>query len=123
MATATTVSLRPASVNLSGVRAGDLNEIAFTLRVAGVAMNLTGKTLTAQARVTPLATEFIDAEIIVTDPVGGTGVMRWPGDDVRTWLGTELTLSGVWDFQLGDAGSDPTTVAAGTFVAEQDVTR
>lgn len=124
MATASTVSLKPAQVNLAGIRAGDRNLLRVIVRSAGVPLNLSGVAFTATARTTVLATEQLDS-ICTVDPDRTLGVvwMRWPGEDVRTWLDDAETKSGVWDLQMVATGNEPITVAAGTFAAEQDVTR
>jgi hypothetical protein len=123
MAQCVNLPLGPSCVNLSGVRAGDLNQFQITLSRKGIPMNLTGLTLTAQARAKVTDTEFIDAVITVTDAPNGVLLLRWPGSDVATWLGAKATKTGVWDLQVDDGVADPTTVAAGSFAAEWDVTR
>jgi len=118
------INLTPAVVDISGVRAGDRNLFNLTLRSAGKPMDLTGYTVTAQARTTVAATTGLDAVCTVVDPAGGGVTVRWPGDDVRTWLGSKVTQAGVWDLQLDDgSGGDPWTIISGEFAAEMDVTR
>ena len=65
-----------------------------------------------------------DADVVVlAPPTAGKVTIRWPGDDVRTLLAGKKTWTGVWDLQLSSPPGDPTTVAAGSFGAEMDVTR
>jgi hypothetical protein len=125
MATTVTVPMGPARANITGVRAGDLNEMIVTLTSGGGPLNLSGLTLAAQARAkatdaSPALTAVID---IQGDPLNGVASLRWPGDDVRTMLGSKETWSGVWDLQVDNGVDDPVTVVAGTFKAEMDVTR
>jgi len=122
--TCVVVPLGPACVDITGVRAGDRNEMAFTITSAGAPVDLTGQTLSAQAR--KKATDpspAVTAIITVTDAVAGKGTMRWPGAEVRTSLGTADKWTGVWDLQAGDPASDPVTLVAGKFSAVLDVTR
>jgi hypothetical protein len=116
------VPLGPAQLDITGVRAGDLNEFQLTILSDGVPVNLTDQEITATARLKKDTPEGLDAVITVTDPVNGVLRIRWPGEAVRTWLGTELKTKGVWDLQIAN-GTDPTTVVAGSFAAELDVTR
>lgn len=118
-----TVNLAPARVDLAGVRAGDRNLLTFAILSGGAAVDLTGKTVQAQARPTPTDEAVLSAVIDVTDPTNGAGSLRWPGDDVTTLLDGAAKFVGVWDMQITTPGEDPQTVAAGSFAAEMDVTR
>ena len=115
--------LGPASVDITGVRAGDKNLMTITLSTGGVPMDLTDMQITAQARLTPLDANSITAVIEVSDPTKGTIAIRWPGDEVAAIMVDKPTWEGVWDLQVGESGEDPVTVAAGTFSAVMDVTR
>lgn len=118
------ISLAPAVVDVSGIRAGDRNLFQLTLRQSGQPINLTGCTITAQARTDSTDTEFLDAVCTVTSAIDGQLDVRWPGDAVRTWIGTGTAQQGVWDLQLDDGVTgDPWTVISGNFAAELDVTR
>lgn len=118
------INLAPAEVDVSGIRAGDRNLFQLTIRQGGQPVNLTGYTITAQARATSGDTEHLDAVCTITNPTAGTVDVRWPGDAVLTWLGVETVQKGVWDLQLDDGtAADPWTVISGTFAAELDVTR
>jgi hypothetical protein len=117
------VSLGPAAVDLTGIRAGDQNILSMTIHSKGTPLNLTGKTITAQARSTPLATTAIDAVITVVDAVGGQITIAWPGVTVATMLAGQAKWSGVWDIQMSAPGQDAVTLAAGKFGAVMDVTR
>lgn len=122
-ATCVVVPLGPACVNLDGVRAGDRNLITVTLTSKGTPVNLTGYTVTAQARKKSTDLTALSAVIAVDDAVAGKISIRWPGDLVTTLLDGKATWNGVWDLQIDTAGSDPLTVAAGTFGAVMDVAR
>lgn len=117
------VDLSPARVDISGIRAGDRNLITMTLTNGGVPINLTGKTVAAQARQTATDTAMLAAVVTITDAAAGAITVRWPGPAVSTLLGTTAKWTGVWDLQVTTTGEDPLTVAAGTFTAEMDVTR
>lgn len=121
--TCVAVPLGPACANITGVRGGDRNIMTVRITSNGLPVNLTGKTLTAQARKTPLDTSALDAVVTVTDALDGRVELRWPGAQVATLLGTKKSWTGVWDLQIAEPGLDPLTVAAGTFAAEMDVTR
>ena len=118
-----TVNLSPAPTDLVGIRAGDRNLITFTVKSGGVAMDLTGKSVEAQARLTPNDSAVLAAVVTITDAVNGKGTLRWPGDAVRTLLAGAATWAGVWDMQMTTTGQDPVTITAGTFGAVMDVTR
>lgn len=122
---ASSINLAPATLDIAGIRAGDRNLIQMTLLSAGVPTDLTGLTLTAQARA--VATDSVaslTAEIVITDATGGIFTMQWDGDDVRTLLDATASASwkGVWDLQLGTE-PDAVTVVAGAFSVDLDVTR
>jgi hypothetical protein len=120
----TNVSLAPAALDLSGVRAGDRNAITLTLTVDGQPLDLTGFTLAAQARTKITDADVaLAAEVEVTDALAGVVALSWPGEDVRTLLGTSASWSGVWDLEVRSVGVEPLTVVAGKIKAEADVTR
>jgi hypothetical protein len=117
------IDLAPAPLDVAGIRAGDRNLFQLTIRQGGKGINLTGYTITAQARTTTADTTHLDAVCTITDAVNGKVDVRFPGPAVKTWLGTNSVMKGVWDLQLDDGtGSDPWTVIAGSFSAELDVT-
>jgi hypothetical protein len=118
-----TVPLGPAPVDLTGVRAGDQNALTLTLAAKNAPYNLTGKIVTAQARLTPTAAEHLDAVVTIVDAPGGTLQLRWPGAAVTAILAGKDTWKGVWDLQIADPGQDAITVVAGSFSAVMDVTR
>jgi hypothetical protein len=118
------INLAPAPVDVAGIRAGDRNLFQITIRQSGSALDLTGYTITAQARATPPDTVHLDAVCAITDATNGKVDVSWPGDAVTAWIGTHTVQKGVWDLQLDDgSGGDPWTVIAGSFSAELDVTR
>lgn len=118
------VELGPAPLDISGVRAGDRNRFALTLKQGGVPLSLVGCTVSAQARTDTTSPTPLDAVIDMLDAPNGKLAVRWPGAAVATWLGSRKTARGVWDLQVDDGtGLDPLTVVAGAFSAEMDVTR
>jgi hypothetical protein len=123
---AVTVPMGPAVVNLTGVRAGDRNLLTVTLTSKGDPYDLTGLTLSAQARLHAVDPEpAVVAEIEVDpDPTTGKFALRWPGDQVAAAMPQgKASWSGVWDLQADDGTNDPTTLAAGSFAAVLDITR
>lgn len=121
--TCVVVPLGPACVDLTGVRAGDRNLITATITSKGAPVDLTGYTVTAQARAK--ATDqaaALTAAITVVNATQGQIEIRWPGAAVATLLAGKATWKGVWDLQLTSADG-PLTVAAGNFGAVMDVTR
>ena len=125
MAGPITVPLGPATVNLTGVRAGDRNLILATVMDKNGPIDLTGRTLAAQARgkVNDPDPPAMTAEVTVVDAVTGQISIRWPGDQVTAVLGQSATWSGAWDLQVESPGEDPVTICAGKISCEMDVTR
>jgi hypothetical protein len=121
------LNIGPAVVDLTGVRAGDRNAVHVALTANGVPMDLTGQTVTAQARKTEADASSVDAVIESLNGPAGTFTLRWPGDSVRAlFVPPNVKWSGVWDLQLQDTAApttDPVTVVAGKFDAVLDVTR
>jgi hypothetical protein len=117
------VPLGPAPLDITGVRAGDLNEFQLTIRAGGTPVPLGGLTLSATARFKATDVDGVDAVIAVVDAPNGVIKIRWPGEDVRTWMADKLKVSGVWDLQMDDGTTDPVTIVAGAFSADMDVTR
>ena len=122
---AVTVPLGPVPVDLKGVRAGDRNQFTASISISGAPADLTGYTITAQARKksTDQGAPAISAVVEVLDAPNGLILVRWPGADVTTLLGTSAAWAGVWDLQVATGGQEPVTILAGKFAAEQDVTR
>jgi len=122
---AASISLTPAVVNISGVRAGDRNLLNATLTTEGDPVDLTGQVLSAQARKKNTDAEIACSAVVeVTDEAGGLITIRWPGEDVRTMLAGAATWKGVWDLQMAPGVDvDAITLCAGSFAAEMDVTR
>ena len=118
------VNLAPACINLSGVRAGDSNQVTVTVTAGGTPVDLTGMTIESQVRAAATdASVALTAVVTVTDAANGIVTVRFPGDDVRDLLDGALKWDGVWDLQITDGSDDPVTVVAGTFQADMDVTR
>jgi hypothetical protein len=109
-------------VDITGVRAGDLNEFQITLLAGGSKMNVTGMTFQASARTTKSDTGHLDAVVTIVDGPNGIIMVRWPGDNVRAWLSSKESMTGFWDLEMVSGTDDPLTVCAGTFAAEMDVT-
>lgn len=125
MATCVLVPIGPGCADISGVRAGDANLMTGHLHHSGVAVNLTGQTIRAQARATALAADppALEAVVVITAPVTGDFTFAWDGDDVRTLLGSNKTWKGVWDIEVDNGVDLPVTFCYGKFTAEMDVTR
>ena len=120
----TVIDVGPAKMDLLRIRAGDRNQFNVTLTDSNGPVDLTNKTIEAQARVTPIDSAIaISAAISIIDPAAGKFEMSWPGDEVRTALAGAATWDGVWDLQIQDTGEDPVTLVAGIFTIESDVTR
>ena len=120
-----TVKLGPAVLDISGIRAGDENQIEITITKSGVPFPLTGYTVSAQARKAAIDPDppLITAECEITDAAGGKVVTTWHGDDVMTLLNGSAQFNGVWDLQISADGVTNKTIAAGLFNAVMDVTR
>jgi hypothetical protein len=116
------LNLSPAAVDVKGIRAGDRNLFQLIVRVSGQPLNLTGYTVTAQARTKADDPEHLDAVCTITDAPAGKLDVRWPGEAVRNWLAEADELSGVWDLQLSTGSTDPWTIVSGSFHAEMDIT-
>lgn len=119
------IDLRPATLDIVGIRSGDRNELTLILSEKGAPLDLTGKTLAAQARKAVSDDSVsLTAVITITDAAAGKFTMRWPGDAVRDIVGTEASWKGVWDLQLGAEGDDSAqTILAGSITLDNDVTR
>lgn len=120
-----TVPLGPACMNVTGVRAGDRNEVEMILKQGGGPVNLTGQTVTSQVRKKASDPDpaAITAVITVLDATAGRIKVKWPGADVRTLVNGATKWQGVWDLQISGGGEEPLTLVAGTWAAEADVTR
>lgn len=119
-----TVKLGPSVLDLSGIRAGDMNQITFTLNRDGTPVNLTDYLIAAEVRKTAIDTVVaITAECQVLDPLLGTFYVAFNGEDVRTALAGGATYDGVWDLEIASSAGDTITIAAGKFQAVSDVTR
>ena len=93
MATITpTLALGPATLNITGVRAGDRNLFAVTLHDGVAPVDLTGLVLTAQARKLATDTEVaITADVVVTNAAAGQLTVAFPGGQVTTALAGAAT--------------------------------
>lgn len=123
---ATTVDLGPAIINIVGVRAGDKNEMVINLKKDGVPYDVTGMTITAQARAKATDTGIapIVAVVSIIDADAGKIDVRWPGDQVAEVIPSGKSMwRGVWDLQQVTGSEDPVTLIAGTFEVSMDVTR
>jgi hypothetical protein len=122
--TCVSVNMGPAHVNLRGVRAGDRNLMNITVLSGGDPVDLTGTAPAAQARAHATDPDpAITALAAVADAENGVITVQWRGEDVRALLNGSGSWAGVWDLQIVKPGLDPWTIAAGSFAAEQDVTR
>jgi hypothetical protein len=125
MTMASTLTLGPAVVNITGVRAGDRNSFQLTITDGGTPVNLTGQTITAHAR--EVATDpnppAITATITIVNAPAGILTVAFPGAAVTAALAGTAAWSGVWDLQMQSGATDPVTLVAGTLDAVSDVTR
>jgi len=98
--------------------------MAFSITNGGTPVDLTGQTLSAQARkkITD-ANPAVTAVVTITDAVNGKGTIRWPGDQVTTSMGGRSSWTGVWDLQVAAGADEVTTLVEGKFSAVMDVTR
>jgi len=114
------VNFRPALWALNGVRAGDSKAVLVQVRTGGLPADLTGMTITAQARQTAIDPDppALTALITPDDLTEGRFFLRWDPDEVRDVLGPDGFWRGVWDCQV-----DVTTIVAGPITCESDVTR
>lgn len=120
----TVIDVGPAKLDLLRIRAGDRNAFTVRLTDSNGVVNLSDKTIEAQARLTPTDTTIaVSAVISIIDATQGLFEMRWPGEDVRTVLDSSDKWSGVWDLQMAEGSEDPQTLVAGAFTIESDVTR
>ena len=118
------LNMGPAVVDLSGVRAGDRNALHIAVTASGAPMDLTGQTVTAQARKSADDPASVDGVIENLVASAGTFTLRWPGDAIRAlFTPPNVKWEGVWDLQTQATGEDPVTIIAGKFSAELDVTR
>lgn len=112
----TTISTLPTQVDLELYR-GDAWALPVTITTGGVALNLTGYTLTAQVRASESASTSTSITVTVTN--AATGQVRLSLTAAQT---RDLPASGVWDLQWATSG-DPTTLLAGRVTVSGDVTR
>lgn len=123
MAACQVLDLSPACLNLEGVRAGDRNETTIALKSDGLPVDLTGSTVTAQARETATDDDTaLVATITMVDEANGTFIIAWPGADVFTLLAGQESWAGVYDVQV-ESAAGVTTVLSGTIGCVTDVTR
>jgi hypothetical protein len=114
----------PVRVDITGLRAGDRNEMLLTITSGGAPKDCTDAVVRAQARSSASSKQKIDAVITAQDASKGQFLLSWPGDQVRTALAGKDYWSGVWDCELLEEGQTvPVTVAAGEISAVMDVTR
>ena len=125
MATTPSLCTGPQTLDWRCAYAGDTVQAAFRLLADGDPWDLTGATLTAQARRTSSDPDpaALTATVTVTDVVGGVALVKWDGEAIRALLGDASAWEGVWDMQVVEAGGTIRTVVAGRFIAAMDVTR
>lgn len=119
------LDMTPAVLDIVGVRAGDSNTRSFKLSADGQPWDLTGMTVTAQARKkhTDPDPPALTAAITMTGAALGEFLLSWPGDQVTALLGAATAWAGVWDLQVRSGSDLPVTVLAGKFQCAADVTR
>ena len=121
----TKVDIGPATLDITGVRAGDRNSVTVTLVDDYEPTDLTGATVTSQARPVPEEENTsITATVTVIDAKEGRVELKWSGEEVRDALNGARSLEWFWDLQVLFANeTEPVTKIAGKIVFEMDVTR
>jgi hypothetical protein len=125
MAACVELPLGAACVDLTGLLANDRNMFAAHLHTGATPTNLTGLTLTAQARAAADDTSpvVLTAVVDVVNAATGDITVRWPGAQVATALAGVKKWKGVWDLQADNGVDDPQTLMGGKIEATWDVTR
>lgn len=115
----------PATLDWHCAYAGDDVRAVLQMIADGDPWDLTGATLLAQVRESRLADDppALVATINDIDASSGQFEVVWDGESIRSLLGTAETWEGVWDLQVTSVGGVITTVAAGKFLAQMDVSR
>ena len=122
---ASSITSGPATLDWK-VYAGDANKELLQFYAADQPWNLTGATITAQARKTASDPTAALTATCTVETASGTGIVSvaWDGEQVRTLLGASEEWTGVWDLQVKETGQTlPRTVLRGVFSAVMDVTR
>lgn len=120
------VDFGPAKLDLKDLPAGDDVAILLTFTDNDGPQDITGATISAQARTTATADDppALSAQVTITDPSNGKVSVLWSGTDTRTLISGDARWSGVWDLEVTLAGqANPRTVLGGRFSIQTDVTR
>ena len=112
-----TVDIRPAKLNYKITRGDDFAD-QVTIKEAGVAVNVSARTYTAQVRLTKDATTVV-AQMVIDMTSAATGVV---GFSVADTITDDMSGLYVWDFQQ-DTGGVIRTLMGGSFFVDPDVTR
>ncbi len=114
-----TVDVRPKSVDLLLYRGDDFGPMQHTWTQSGVAVDITGYTITAQIRASKDdATILASFGVAITSAVNGTWEITLTDTDT---LG--LPPSAFWDMQLKSPGGYTRTFCAGKVKTSLDVTK
>lgn len=112
-----TLQLVPGELDLVYYR-GDTRPIAIRFSSGGNAINLTGKTITAQVRTAPDSkTAILSFEVTVVDAADGRITIKPSAAD-----SAKLPASGYWDLQFV-TGSTVETYLRGKITSPRDITR
>jgi hypothetical protein len=105
--------------------AGDRNDFVLSFTSAGDVWNMTGATISAQARKKKTSSvASLTATVTAVDEATGQWLLEWDGDEVRSTLGGLASWEGFWDLQVLESGQTyPITLLRGSVTIYLDVTR
>jgi hypothetical protein len=106
------------------IYAGDTQPEVLEFIADGVPWDMTGCTLSAEARET-VSSETVALTATCEEVSARIGQWRivWPGDEARTVLAGAKSWQGVYDVQVTQPGGAVVTVIRGTLTVMMDVTR
>lgn len=113
-----TVSILPAKLSYKITRGDDFADVV-TIKEAGVAVDVSTRTYTAQVR-SSKNSETVVATMVIDMTDAATGQVGYSLADTVT---DDLSGNYVWDFQQETAGGVIRTLMGGSFFVDPDVTR
>ena len=122
----TAINIGPQQLDIIGVVAGDDTVVDLNITRDGTPEDTTGAVVASQVRRRPTDPDpaLITAVITVVDETQGQYKITYPGPQVRTALGTNESLSLVYDANITLMGAGaPVTLLKGAFRIVSDVTR